>query len=323
MTIRFALWLAGLAATWTPVLAQSDPRLVAVVRQAQEGDADSARATLGRLLQSTPATDTLYPQLLFVAALTAPTAQEMQRSLQRITVEHALTPWADDALLKLAQLEYAGGNLPGAARNLERLRSDFPASPVFGLAAVWAARSYFDMRAQQPACEWLGLGLARVRMSEPDVRDQLRFFAQRCPAAVLARYAAADSAASRISEPDPVPVATDAAPSTPRDTIRLAGRDTTRAVVPDSAAAPAAPIQTIPPVSSTPAFRVQVMAATTQAMADDALRRLRAIGLEGRIVPEGGLLKVRAGSYATAAQARAALPRIRAEFPGAFPVLDR
>jgi len=348
MRLRHLCALAVLLVSAPPLAAQTDARLVSALRQAQAGDVDSARAAIGRLLATTPAADTLYPQLLYVSALIAPTAQEMERSLQRITVEHALTPWADDALLKLAQLDYAAGNLPGAARSLERLRGDFPDSPVFATAAVWAARSYFDMRTDRLACQWLGLGLARVRMSEPDVRDQLRFFAQRCPPAQLAQdsAAAAPVTAVPVAAADPAPADTvrpaDSAPPVPRDTIRLAARDTAPIVARDTASivardtAPAARIdstaptvradstvRTTPPVRTVPTHRIQVIAAPTQAMADEALRRVRAMGFEGRIVPEGGLFKVRGGSFATLAQARAALPRFRAEFPGAFPVLDR
>ena len=312
---------AGLAAAPAALGAQSDPRLVAIVRQSQEGAGDSARAAIAKLLDSTPATDPRYAEVLFVAAVTAPTAQEMQRSLQRISVEHTLSPWADDALLKLAQLEYASGNLPGSARSLERIRSDYPSSPLTGLAAFWAARTYFDMRQNQNACAWVRHGLARAPGGS-DVRGQLQFFAQRCPAIPAAEVAAA---------PAPARVVT-----TPRDTIRLAAdsarRDSARrdsavaaaqtpaaqAPVTPTPAAPAAPVQPRGPRM----VRIQVVAAGTQAMADDAVRRLRALDVESRIVSEGGLLKVRAGAYATRAQAQAALPRIRAEFPGAFPVLD-
>ena len=339
MRLRHLCALAVLLVSAPPLAAQTDARLVGALRQAQAGDVDSARAAISRLLATTPAADTLYPQLLYVSALIAPTAQEMERSLQRITVEHALTPWADDALLKLAQLDYAAGNLPGAARSLERLRGDFPDSPVFATAAVWAARSYFDMRTDRLACQWLGLGLARVRMSEPDVRDQLRFFAQRCPPAQLAQdSAAAAPVTAPVAAADPVPADTvrpaDSAPPVPRDTIRLAARDTVQSVVRDTAPAAridstAATVRTdstvraTPPVRAAPTHRIQVIAAPTQAMADEALRRVRAMGFDGRIVPEGGLFKVRGGNFATLAQARAALPRFRAEFPGAFPVLDR
>ena len=322
--------------------AQSDPRLVAIVRQSQEGAGDSARAALARLLASTPAGDPLHAEILFVTAVTAPTAQEMQRSLQRITVEHALSTWADDALLKLAQLEYASGNLPGSARSLERIRTDYPSSPLVPLAAFWAARTYFDMRQQRSACEWVRHGLGRAAGGS-DVRGQLQFFAQRCPAISAAEVAAAPPAPVTTARPpvDTIALAVQAPArdSAVRDSVvrdsaarvtTPAVRDTAPPARDSSVAAVRPPVQaTPPPVSPAPArpsgprmVRIQVVAAGTQAMADDAVRRLRALNLESRIVTEGGLLKVRAGAYATRAQAQAALPRIRAEFPGAFAVMD-
>ena len=63
-------WLAGLLlAVALPLatrqaVAQTDPRLVAAVRDAQEGRGDSARVAVDRLLAATPPSDTLYPQIL-------------------------------------------------------------------------------------------------------------------------------------------------------------------------------------------------------------------------------------------------------------------
>ena len=327
MTRAFVLGaLLAAAGAATSLDAQSDPRLVAIVRESQEGAGDSARAALERLVAGTPAGDPLLPEMLFVGAVIAPTAQEMQRNLQRITVEHALSAWADDALLKLAQLEYASGNLTGSARSLERVRSDYPSSPLIALTSFWAARTYFDMRQQQQACEWVRHGLGRAQAGS-DVRGQLVFFAQRCPA-----IRAAD-----LAPPAPAP---GEKPAPPRDTIQLAARDSapardttpardaTPALVPPEPAPPTVSADSVvPAVAAVPPaarrmVRIQVVAAGTQAMADDAVRRLRALNVESRIVPEGGLLKVRAGAYATRAQAQAALPGIRAEFPGAFAVMD-
>ena len=47
--------------------AQSDPRVIAAVRQAQEGSGDSARAALTRLLGATQRTDPLYAEVLYAS----------------------------------------------------------------------------------------------------------------------------------------------------------------------------------------------------------------------------------------------------------------
>lgn len=320
--------------------AQADARVMAAVRQAQEGSGDSARAALSRLLQSTPATDSLYPEILFASALVSPTAQEMQRNLQRVVVEHALSRWADDALLKLAQLEYASGNLPGAVRQLDRIRSDFPRSDVLGLAAFWAARVHFDLRDERSACRWIGTGLAATPAEANDVRAQLDAFARRCPGDLLAAGAMAAPPRPSVPQGSATPVTTppaesrvpdarapdirvtdtraaDSAQPPPADTIRLAPEAPVTVPVtetPPPAAEPAA--------QQAPAFRIQVVAAATQGAADAAIARLERLGFSARIAREGGFLKVRAGAFATRAEAGAARQRLLADFPGAFVVSD-
>lgn len=311
--------------------AQADPRLVAAVRQAQEGQPDSARAALRGILAATPPTDPFYPQVLYATALLAPTASEMQRTLQRVTVEHPLSMWTDDALLKLAQLEYASGNLPGTARQLERLRADFPASPVLGLAAFWAARTYFDMREQRPACLWVGAGTASLRPEDTELRNQLRFFSERCPATLLAQGSAGVLPASaRVETTPPAPSPVAVTPPPPAPDRNAVPADTTRDSTPPATtpAAVTAPRDTVvlprreaeEPVATV--YRVQVMAAATRAMADESVQRLRALGVTARIVTEGAFLKVRAGEFADRAAAADLVRRLRGEFPGAFIVSE-
>lgn len=336
--VRRALHVLGMLAfpAMLPAIAhaQADARVVAAVRQAQEGSGDSARAALSRLLQATPATDSLYPEILFATALISPTAQDMQRSLQRVVVEHALSRWADDALLKLAQLEYASGNLPGAVRQLDRIRSDFPRSDVMGLAAFWAARTHFDLRDERSACRWIGTGLAATPAGATDVRAQLDAFARRCPGDLLAAGAMAAPQQEPASQVAATPVTpppaetrmpdtrvpeprTDSTRSAPADTVRLA--PATPAAAPPAAESRQAPA---PAASQPAAFRVQVVAATTQGAADAAVARLERLGLSAQVRRDGGFYKVRAGSYATRAEAGVGRQRLLADFPGAFVVAD-
>ena len=127
---------ALLAMPASRLAAQTDPRLVAAIHLAQEGQGDSARAITRTLLSQTPGSDALYPQLLVAAAIVAPTSADMQKSLQRVVVEYSSSEWVDDALLRLAQLDYANGNIEGSVQKLERLRGDFPESPLTAQAAV-------------------------------------------------------------------------------------------------------------------------------------------------------------------------------------------
>jgi hypothetical protein len=115
---------------------QQDPRLVSAVRLAQEGQSDSARKVAGRLLVSLQPTDSLYPEVLYTLGILAATEEERRLYLRRVIVDHSVSPWADDALLSMVQLEYATGNTEGAARDAERLVRDDPGSPVAATGAL-------------------------------------------------------------------------------------------------------------------------------------------------------------------------------------------
>jgi len=176
-----------------PAFPQTDPRLVDAIRQAQEGGGDSARNQVRRLLAATSPTDTLYPQIIYTQAMVASDANEMRRQLQRVAVEYSSSSWADDALLRLVQLDYASGNLPGAARNLERLRLDYPGSTLLPQAAYWGARTYFDQKNPELACRWIADGLVGSS-SNIELQNQLGYLDQRCAGVrAVASRPAADS----------------------------------------------------------------------------------------------------------------------------------
>lgn len=163
--------------------AQDDPRLVGALELARDGSADSARAVVGRLLAAIPPTDTLYAEALYTAGSIAATAQDMQRYFQRIAIEYAWSSWADDALLRLAQIDFAAQDQSGAVRNLEALRQDYPGSPLLPTAALWAARAYFDLDDSRAACGWLEQGLASVG-GDIELQNRLAFYHRRCGAQV-------------------------------------------------------------------------------------------------------------------------------------------
>ena len=313
---------------------QTDARLVEAIRQAQEGRGDSARTKVRRLLAATSPTDTLYPQILYTQAMVASEANEMRRQLQRVAVEYSSSSWADDALLRLVQLDYASGNLDGAARNLERIRQDYPGSALLPQASYWAARTYFDQKEPQLACSWIADGLAGSR-GNVELQNQLGYLDQRCASV------RADLAAARDSQPDPAAGGTDTAALPPGDADTIATQPERPvsdpgpapeppAEAPAPAAAPPAPPAaeparteptTVPSPAPTPAgprYRVQVTAVRAPATADALAARLQKQGLTAVIVQEGGLHKVRVGNYASRAEAVAALPDLKAKLGGSL-----
>lgn len=161
--------------------AQDDPRLQDAVRLAREGLGDSARAVTRALLDSTPTTSALYPEILYTQGLVAGSLQDRRLALQRVTIEFSLSSWADDALLLLGQLDYAIDDPAGALRYFERLLSDYPESPIRAAAALWGSRAAWEQRNTEAACRFAALGIA-ANTEDVELRNQLAFQQQRCDA---------------------------------------------------------------------------------------------------------------------------------------------
>ena len=185
MTVRSATIVAfavAVGAALAPLSAQTDPRLRGAVGLAQSGHLDSARAAVNRLLASLPPTDSVFPEALYTAGLIAADAPTVMRYLQRVVVEYDRSPWADDALLRLTQLHYAQRDPAATVQAAERMRRDYPDSPLFPQAAFPAGRAYFELRDETRGCELIRIALAGAG-DNVEFRNQVNFYAPRCPAA--------------------------------------------------------------------------------------------------------------------------------------------
>ena len=162
--VRWATVLVLLAGA-SNLAAQTDPRLVAAVRSAQEGQGDSARASIQRLLDATPPTDSLYPEILYTQAMVADNAADMRRSLQRVVVEYPTSDWSDDALVRLVQMDYATRSFDAAARDGVVDDLDRAAIDMAGISRridVGApGRYFFDSAEEEPGAQALDDDAAR------------------------------------------------------------------------------------------------------------------------------------------------------------------
>jgi cell division septation protein DedD len=330
MTYRFSALLGVVAFVLTgasSAAAQTDPRLVEVVRAAQEGRGDSARVVVDRLLAATSPSDTLYPQILYTQAMVAGTAGDMRRLLQRVTVEYGTSSWADDALLRLVQMEYATRNYEGAARNLERLKLDYPSTPLLAQAAYWAGRTYFDANNPTAACRWLADGMAQAQ-NDVELQNQLGYLYQRCDLRGDTSSRAAGDSTARDSTRD---VAGTGRPSADSAWVGPPTASPPAATPPPAAPPattppPAAPTPTQPPTSAPTSgaaprptrtiYRVQIAAVGTRKGAEDAARKARPLGLTVVTVEDKGLYKVRVGEYPTREAAQNAAASLKARLGG-------
>lgn len=159
--------------------AQSDSRLQAAVELAQSGRQDSALALVRRLLAALPPTDSVYPEALYTAGILARDVQAGATNLQRVVVEYGWSPWADDALLWLTQLHFAQGDDAATVQSAERLRRDYPDSPLKARADFPAARAYFNLRDEAHGCALIREALDGAG-EDVEFRNQVSFYAARC-----------------------------------------------------------------------------------------------------------------------------------------------
>lgn len=216
MTGRLGLLLVMIAAS--TATAQSDPRLVTAVQLARDGLGDSARAVAGRVLSATRPTDPIYPEVLYTVAVVASSTRDRRLYLQRVATEYSQSEWADDALLQLAQLDYAADNPAGTIAQVRRLLGDYPLSPLQAAAALWGARAAFDRREVPLGCQWAELG-ATAAADQVELRNQLEFQRDRCRALV------AEAADTTPSQPPP-PAKAPAKPAGPQWLVQVAALQT-------------------------------------------------------------------------------------------------
>ncbi len=163
--------------------AQTDTVRMAALRVAQTRP-DSARAMVRRLLASLSPQDSVYPGVLFTAGRIAADATTAATNLQRVVVEYGRSVWADSALVLLTQLYFAQGDPAATVQAAERLRLDYPDSPLRARADFWGARAYFDLKDDAHGCPLIREALDATS-ADVEFKNQVTFYASRCASATV------------------------------------------------------------------------------------------------------------------------------------------
>lgn len=261
-----------------------DPRLQAAVTLAQSGRTDSARAVVRRLLATLSPQDTIYPEALYVqGGMLAADPHSAATSLQRVVVEYSRSPWADDALLRLSQLYEAQNDPASAIQSVERLRRDYPDSPLLARAAFVGARSAFDLRDEARGCSYIRDALAGAG-DDIEFKNQVAFYSERC-------------------QTSNTPVATTSASVDTQARRRASGG------VGGAGGAGGG--------GGGGHFAVQVLMGKSAREIDDMLNRLKTLGYAAHVVRDSsGYMKVRVGPYATRDAAQRAQGQLKTRFGG-------
>src|SRR5438105_1822212 len=191
-----ALFGVALCSAAPTVIAQvaakpTDPVFARAQALVSDGNGAAGRALIDSVIAATPPMAPLYPQALFWRASLAASAADAERDYKHIVVDYPLAPQAADALLRLAQLELARGDRDGALAHLERIPRDYPRSKSLARASYWMARVLFEKNDIRNACAANAGALAQADTTEVELRNQIQYQGQRCPAAAVVADATA------------------------------------------------------------------------------------------------------------------------------------
>jgi cell division septation protein DedD len=313
-----------------------DPVFARAQALVSDGNGTAGRALVDSVLKATPPYAPLYPQALFWRASLAANAADAESDYKHIVVDYPLAPQAEDALLRLAQLELARGDRDGALSHLQRIPRDYPRSKSLARANYWTARVLFEKNDIANACVANASALSEAGTDEIELRNQIQYQGQRFPAPrvaappTLARTDSASAVTVPVSAPSSTSVQT-LGDSTRTESNASNGSGAPRPVTPPTDAKPsvAEPVKPIARESSRETkstaehgskYSVQIAAYNrkqdAEKLATALLKRGYQARVDGNVVP----FRVRIGLYSTSTEAEGALKKIKAKHMDGFVV---
>jgi tetratricopeptide (TPR) repeat protein len=177
---RLILTVALVAGLASQSSAQQDSLLQDAISLATEGQADSAQALTSAWIARLTPSDSTYPEALYAAGVVAGDTESALTYLRRVSIEYSRSAWADDALLRMAQLAFAEGQLRNTIRSADRVLLDYPFSDVMADAALWSGRAHLELGERDEGCPLLQRAIESAE-DNFEVENQARYFLQRCP----------------------------------------------------------------------------------------------------------------------------------------------
>jgi cell division septation protein DedD len=274
-------WRAPLAAQAAGPAQAADTVFAEIQARVAQGDRAAARLLADSLLSVVPAGSSRYAEALYWRAFTASQAAAAERDYLRVSIEYPLSPRAPDALLALAQLEYARGDRTAARRRFDRLLREYPSGRHVARASYWSGSLALAAGERVAACAAFTNAQKAVVPDDVELANQIAYYVAQCaaqPSDSGNRPSSASGTASGGS----------------------AGSSGTAARGGE--------------------FSIQVAAYTTRADARALEARLRQRGFDVRVIGTRAPYRVRIGRYPTRQDAATALARVRRSHPNAFVV---
>jgi len=304
-----AIFIGSSVSAQTPAR-PTDPVFVRAQALVSDGNGAAGRALIDSMIAATPTSAPLYPQALFWRASLAASAADAENDYKHIVVDYPLTPQAPDALLRLAQLELARGDRDAALGHLQRIPRDYPHSKSLGRANYWIARVFFEKNDLTNGCTANANALAELDSTEIELRNQIRYQGQRCPAAGAAPVVTQTPPASGVASP---PIQ----PTSPSQE-RTPSQSTPVAPAPSAVSSQAAPMRDN--AATRPEYSVQLAAYKIRADADKLVENLKTRGYEARVDVSPDWFRVRVGRYPSEGAAEAQLREMKAKQMSGFVV---
>ncbi|MEO8560509.1 MAG: SPOR domain-containing protein [bacterium] len=322
----------GGAAQVLPPLPAGDSIYRRARRLVSDGNGALGRAVVDSMVRASTEGSPAYGDAIFWRGALAQTAAEAERDYRRVIVEYPLSPYADDALLSLAELEQARGDRTAAYQHLQRFVREHPVGAARARAGLAAARLAFEQRDMTRGCAMIVDARASAGTSDVELRNQIEYYGGRCatvadapePAATVAAAPTPSTAPRTTSAaPGPVPAAVGrpALPAPPKRTTssRTPARSeqATSAPLRPEVARSAPPKPDSVPAPRTPAaprgtWTIQLAAFNTRPDAERLVVKLASRGVKARISGEGHApFRVRLDYYATRQDAAAAVAELK------------
>jgi len=273
IAVRF-LTAAVMVTAPRPGLSQDvDSALTRIERLVIAGDRSSARVLTDSLLGALPPESPRFADALYWRAQSARSAADAERDYLRISVEHAFSPRAPDALIALAQLEFARGDRAAARRRFDRVLRDYPKGKHVARASLWSGRLALEERDHAAGCATLNAARPLVGPNDIELRNQFDYFVAQCE-----RLPVADSVTTSVP-----PATTPATTTGPQYSVQVAAYTARR-----DATLLASRLKEqgfdVRIVGSKAPYRVRVGRYATRADAMAALARMRASRVGGIVV---------------------------------------
>jgi hypothetical protein len=295
----------------------ADSAYIRAHRLVAQGRGDAGRAIVDSMLRVVATGTPEYAEGLFWRASTATRAEDAERDYLRIVIEYPLSPRAEDALIRLAEMEMLRGDRTRAQRHLQRLIVEHPNGASRAKASYWLARLFFEANELTRACNELSTARSKLPATDVELKNQVEYQAQRCVgvemgggggSGVGGRGADSGAGSRGVSGGSATGVSSNTGASNPA----TASNARTSSPPPASAAPP----QTPPPASRLPlpatrTFTVQVAAFPTRDAAATFMESLRAKGYEVRVWGTEAPFRVRIGTFATRAEAGVLAQEVR------------